>query len=268
MKKSCIFIMALLLSCIVAQHAIAQLIVEQGKVKTIVAAGETVAGHIVLHNSTNQPIDVSVYLEDFEYIPPFDGTKKFFPAGATDRSVAQWFSFQPKTLQLPPYGKKNINYTAAVPPDASGGYYGVLFFERADKQVLTRGSVGVQLIARVGSLLFFETADSVKKMAIDDLKLDSGRLNARLMNRGNINLVAKCFFYILDPDGVPVDRAESQTYYLNEGATSDFSIDFTDRLSAGRYTAVLTFDLEDGISQVHEFDFSVTAGGDFNLIAD
>src|SRR3989338_6988429 len=78
-----------------AQPALAQILVEQGKISETVAPGGTHAGVIAVHNTTDQPIRVKAYLEDFQYQPPFDGKKLFSPVGAAPRSIAKWFRFLP-----------------------------------------------------------------------------------------------------------------------------------------------------------------------------
>ena len=38
-------------------------------------------------------VDRKVYIQDFVYIPPFDGRKKFLPVGSTKFSCGEWISF-------------------------------------------------------------------------------------------------------------------------------------------------------------------------------
>jgi hypothetical protein len=240
----------------------AQLFIEEGKIKKVVVPGQAVADSITIHNSTDQVLDVGVYLEDFEYVSPFDGMKKFYPAGTLTRSAANWVNFQPRQFRLQPYAKEKLNFTVNVPKDVSGGYYGVLFFERRDVQQVS-GQVGIQVISRVGSLLFFETADRKKTITIHDLSFEKSNLMAKITNTGNIYLIAKCFYYVLNSDGIPVDRGELDPFYLSENNQTDILIPFAKDLSVGRYTAVLTFDLEDGVSFVHELVFKVDQSGIF-----
>ena len=265
MKKISFF--ALILVCWAAQTASAQLLIEQGKIKKVVAPGQAVAESITVHNSTGDTVGVRVYLEDFEYVTPFDGGKKFYPAGSTARSASSWVNFEPKEFQLPPYGKRDVNFTANIPEGISGGYYSVLFFERTDKQAMMQGDIGLQIVSRVGSILFFETADRQKAIDVTNISVGDGALHADLVNKGNINLVAKCFYYILDGQGIPVDRGELESYYMPENGTVSFSFPVKKGLSAGLYTAVLTFDLEDGVSSVHEVDLKVGAGGEIEVAA-
>lgn len=240
--------------------AFAQLLIEEGKIKKTVAPGQTVADSVTVHNSTDKPVDVIVYLEDFEYVAPFDGSKKFYAAGTLPQSAAQWLNFEPKRFSLAPYTKQKVHFTTNVPATATGGYYSVLFFELADSPTHIDGQVGLQIISRVGSLLFFETTDRKKQVDVTGTFFDGSVLNGTLIHTGNVNLVIKCLYYVLDQSGVPVDRGDLEMFYMPPGTQTDFSIGLNAQLKSGRYTAVLTFDLEDGTSAVKEVDFHVHQG--------
>ncbi len=123
--------------------------------------------------------------------------------------------------------------------------------------MVTQGQIGLQIIARVGSLFFLETQDSVKKIVLNDVSYAGNKIQGNLVNQSNANALVTCLYHIIDSDGVPVDRGKSSIYYMDEQGAVDFSVGLSDDLTAGSYIAVLTFDLEDGISSVQEFEFSV-----------
>jgi len=252
--------------CFIATLTPAQMLIEEGKIKEQVSPGETVIGSVTVHNSSKDPLDLLIYLEDFKYTAPYDGTKEFFPVGTSERSSASWITFQPKQLTLPPLGHAKVTYSVRVPQDVQGGYYSVLFFEKADRQMLTQGKAGVSVITRVGSLLFFETPDAVKTVALENIQFADDKFTATEINSGSTALVAKCLFYVLDSQSVPVDRGALDAYYLWPGSRADLQIPFAKNLNPGHYTLVITFDLEDGVSSVHEIDFSKNADGKFDLI--
>ena len=60
--------------------AFAQLLLEEGKIKLNVQPGETVMNSFFIDNTSSESFPVKVYLEDFVYVPPFDGKKNFLPA--------------------------------------------------------------------------------------------------------------------------------------------------------------------------------------------
>ena len=256
MKKNIIFLILFLVH-LFAGSVQAQLLLEEGKVKRTVSPGEKVADSLTLHNTTAVPVDVRAYLEDFEYVPPFNGSKKFYPAGTVKRTAANWISFQPKEVHVPPHTKKKINYTISVPEDASGGYYSVLFFEGMKQQKVTQGQVGLEIVSRVGSLFFLETQDRIKQVSLQEGSVKDFMITGILKNEGNINLVVQCLYYIIDADGIPADRGQTDNFYMPENASLDFSLKFSDELPSGSYIAVLTFDMEDGMSSVEELNFTI-----------
>ena len=129
-------------------QAQAQLFLEQAKVSLNVHGGEHRNGSLILHNTSSTPVDIKVYWEDFEYKPPYDGTKAFLPAGTAPASASQWVTFSPQTFSIPPFGQQNLDYTVSVPDQIQGGHYGVLFFERSS--TLLKNGEGVSLVTRVG----------------------------------------------------------------------------------------------------------------------
>jgi len=256
MKKYLIIALCLFCSCVSAAKA--QLMIEEGKIKKVFRPGEKIADTLTLHNTSSEPLDIAIYLEDFEYVKPYeDGAKKFFPAGTVERSAASWISYQPKELHLAPQERYQLNYTVSVPEDASGGYYCVMFFENGSRHKVTQGQIGLSIVARVGSLFFLESQDRIKKISFEKSSITDHTISGVLTNEGNVNLVLKCLYYILDSNGVPVDRGESKKYYMPPAGTMNFVQEISSEIAAGDYTAVLTFDLEDGVSSVQELSFTV-----------
>ena len=103
--------------------AFAQIFLEEGKIFRNVDKGDLINESMVVQNTSDESIDVLVYWEDFEYQPPYEGSKKFFPAGTTNNSANSWISYSPQKFTLAPHGKQKISYVIDVPPNAKGGYY-------------------------------------------------------------------------------------------------------------------------------------------------
>ncbi len=251
----------------------AQVLVEQGKVKVSLAPAQKTADALTVHNTGNEAIDLTVYFEDFRYIPPFRGKKEFFPSGTVSDSCSQWINFYPQTVHIPPFSQKKINYTINMPADASGGYYCVLFMEKtildgALEQVGEGSKAGLTVLSRVGTLFFVETNDRAKKIAVSDISIDGGAMRGTVKNQGNVTVVITPLFYILNSDsGVPADRGEADKIYLPAGSDAQFEIKLSSGVAKdGQYLAVLTFDLEDGASSVTEVEFSRT-GANYKVTA-
>src|SRR3990172_5172834 len=62
--------------------------------------GEKYEGIIVVRNDTDEPQEAKVYQTDYLFY--FNGTNDYAEAGTTARSNAQWVSFSPSYLTIPP----------------------------------------------------------------------------------------------------------------------------------------------------------------------
>ncbi|MFP4472579.1 MAG: hypothetical protein ACLFPX_01740 [Candidatus Omnitrophota bacterium] len=244
----------------------AQLLLEQGKVKKIVQPGETVVGTFSVHNLGQKAINADIYLEDFEYKPPFTGEKNFMRAGTAERSNAEWINFYPSEITLPPSSADTIRYTINVPEDARGGYYSVMFFEAAGGSPDQLDSTGLLIIARVGTLFFVETEDRLKKIEVTDVSLSDEQLVTRVKNDGNVVLVVSSVYFVLDENGVPVSRGKADSRYLGIGDAVDIPFSLPDDLDQGRYTAVITYDMEEGDAAVLEAELRKTSAGTLEVV--
>lgn len=63
--------------CVLAGPAEAQLFIGEGKVSLAVSGGERIYKTLTVYNNSGEAFPVKVYWEDFEYQPPFDGSKIF-----------------------------------------------------------------------------------------------------------------------------------------------------------------------------------------------
>lgn len=250
----------------ICSSAHAQIFVEQGKVEHLVHPGDRIAQSVFIDNTTNKDVAVKIYWEDFSYQAPYDGSKKFSPAGTLKSSLANWVKFSPRNTVIPPYGKSEIAYTINVPANASGGYYGVLFVE-PQTNMLAGGDKGVRIITRVGSLFFVETGDRNKKADLQQATFQNAQFKAEMVNTGNVVLLPELSYYILDREGLAVDRGQLKKNYVPPGAVVPVELALGRDLKAGDYTLVLTFDLQDGDVLVKEIEFSKSSDVEYRLRA-
>lgn len=257
-------ILLVLLLMFSAPSAFAQVFIEQGKVEHLVSPGEKISAEVTIDNTTGKSVKVSIYWEDFMYQSPFDGAKKFAAAGTLPTSMAKWIQFSPRELILPAFGKASIAYVIQVPPNASGGYYGVLFVEPHNKELNTTDK-GVRIITRVGSLFFVETGDRQKSARLDQVEFHSSELNAKLYNEGNVVLIPQASYYVMDREGIALDRGQLKKNYIPMNAAVDLSIAMSDDLPLGDHTLVLTIDLQDGDVLVKEIEFTKSSNKQYRL---
>ncbi|MCK5287576.1 MAG: hypothetical protein KAJ79_00815 [Candidatus Omnitrophica bacterium] len=240
----------------------AQLTLDKGKISKEVVPGESVSGVITVINSSNVNYRLKAYFQDFEYIPPFDGTKKFLPIGSSKYSCGEWVVFSPQDLVVPPKTKKVINYTVSTPRDISGGYNGVLFMETIPDDATGQF---LKIVTRTGCLFFIETVGSDKKGKIDNIVAEGNKINFNLINTGNIILMPEATFYIMSEEGMVVDRGKIKKCYLPPEGKFPFVIQLKDDLS-GKYSMILTYDLMDNDLLVKEIDFSKQSSGQINIL--
>ena len=262
MKK---IIFTLISLFIFAQNTVwADVMVETGKIKLAVTPGETIVDTIPVHNTTDKPLEIRVYWQDFRYTKPYNGSKEFLPAGSIDTSCSNWVNFKPKRFRLPPFGRMDVDYSVNVPENAEGGYYGVLFFESGADKV--KGT-GLSIVTRIGTLFFLETVDRDKTAKIADLKTIEGGIEGTFTNAGNVNLLPKGTFYLLDKQGIVVERGEVPIFYIPPQAKNNFEIKFSEDLTPGEYSCIITFDLEDSYSVVSEIDIGKDARSNFRIFS-
>lgn len=242
----------------------AQVFVEDGKVSLSVSPGETVTGKLTLHNTSDKNVDMRVYWEDFEYKPPFDGSKDFLPKGSTDHSSADWVNFSTNTLMFGPFAKRTVSYSINVPDQFDKGHYGVLFFE--NESIEAQGHKGLSVVTRVGCLFFIEPAKKDKSITLNNFQFSKTAFTSSFTNLGNVILIPDGTFYIIDQGGSVFDRGAIEKIYLPPGESAPYSLEFNRDLDPGLYTIVMTIDLDDDNIAVREIDFKKNSQLDFNII--
>jgi len=245
-------------------QAQAQVFLEQAKVSLAVSGGEHADGSLIIHNTSSQPADIKVYWEDFEYKAPYDGSKSFLPAGTTPVSASQWVTFSPQVFTMPGFGQQRIDYTVSVPSHIQEGHYGVLFFERNGSNI-SSGNDSVSVVTRIGTLFFIEPKGKVKKAVLQDMGLKANSITASFVNQGNVILIPRTTYYMMQEGGLVLLRGESKKLYVPPGTSAPFEIFLKKQLKAGRYTLVVNSDLEEGDVVVKEIGLAVDVSGQLTI---
>ncbi len=246
------FIFLIFLFLLLSVSVQAQLMVEDSRVELDVTPGSTVVKKMTLHNMSEDIKDVKIYWQDFEYIAPFKGEKKFSPGGTLTHSMADWVSITPNAVRIEAKGSKDINYTINVPDSAEGGHYGVLFFEEQLASHLD--STGVQLVMRTGTLVFIHLKGEKRKAEILNLQFVGSKFTGELKNTGKDIIFSEGTYYVMDKKGIVVDRGEMEKVYLPAQKSVPFEWNVNKNLAVGSYDIILTFDLGRGASVVKEIN--------------
>ena len=245
--------------CIFAGEVKAKLFLEEGKVVLAVSGGDRVNKSITVNNTSVEGSDIRVYWEDFQYKAPYEGTKDFLPSGTLPGSAGSWITFSPQTFTLPAFGKQQLVYTINVPAHTEEGHYGVLFFEKSEPG--SPDGSGVKVVTRVGCLFFIEPKDKIKKAVVQDFKLAGQSLTGNFINQGNVILIPRTTYYIMDGEGLVTDRGEIKKLYVPPNASAPFEIVLPKGLKTGQYTLVINADLEEGDVIVKETGLVRDASG-------
>ncbi len=252
---------AILCACVPAW---AQVLLEEGKIRTNVTPGENITGKVTVHNTSDAPVSMKVYWEDFAYKSPYDGSKEFLPKGTTDHSLASWVNVPVSVLDLPPFSKKDVAYMANVPEDLDRGHYGVLFFEKANES--QSPEMGMNIISRAGCLFFIEPKNKIKRIRLDNFRFTGKELAVDLTNQGNVIIIPNGTFYVIDQEGMVYDRGEIKKVYLPPDKTADYILTFNADMDPGTYTLVMTLDLDDNDVAVREIDFRKSYPSDYTVL--
>ncbi len=246
-----------------AQTAKAQLFLEEGKVSLAVAGGDRINKSLVIANTSSEAVNVRIYWEDFEYKPPYEGTKTFMPAGTSVLSASRWVSFTPQTISLPAFGKQKIDYTISVPGVMDKGYYGVLFFEQTGTNL--KDASGLNIITRVGCLFFIDPKDKLKRAVVDQLKINANEIVGNFTNQGNVIMIPRMVYYIMDEGGLVKDRGELKKLYVPPGQNAAWTLPLPTTLGQGKYSLVLNSDLGDEDVLVKEIEVVKDLSGQLSI---
>ena len=223
--------------------------VDKTKIRVSVPAGKTKVGTINIENPTEEPKTVRIYLNDWVYVPPFDGAKQFGPVDTTQYSGSNWITFSPAEVFLGPYAKSKVDYTVKIPEGAKGGHYSLMFFE-SDLGKSSSEGVGVNIAVRIATLFYLEAEGTIKKeAALDNFSIERKSKEAPLnisldmKNIGNLDITASGDFNIIDRKGMVFGRGSFNTIYTFPGDIAKLTASWSLPIPKGIYDLVLTLNL-------------------------
>lgn len=240
MKRGVLFLVLLAIFLNLTLIVFAQVDLEKTDINLTIKPGEKIVDTIVLQNASNENILLKAYFEDLVYPPPFEGIREARPLGSTPWSFGGWASVAPAEFILPASGKIPVTYIFNVPQDAEGGYYGVLLFERGSKASETAG-LGIDVKIRTGTRFFLETKNRKKEAKIEDAVLVKEGMRSSLLNTGNVLLVSKVSWHIINAKDIIVKRAELKRY-IPPGEKVSFTVNLPEDLPSGTYTLLIICD--------------------------
>lgn len=241
--------------------------IDNPKISVALSKGQSYSGSIVVENNSDKETRIRVYAEDFLYIAPFDGSKEFFPLGTTRFSFSSSLTMPSNEFILAPYDHQTVNFILRPQEDFDRVRCGVIFFETALGKTTGQQGEGIDILGRVGSLVFIEPKGKQKKGEFADIRVSDKSLEGIFTNKGNTFLRVQGTYYTIDSHEMVKERGQTPEFYLLPDDQTKITIVPSAALPAGNYTMVITFDMEGGEAVVKEINFSVSATGTLEVLA-
>ncbi len=182
--------------------------IDPPRVELTINRGEKKNSYIVVSNTHPQePIHIRAYVQDLVYLP--DGSNDFLPPGTTPWSCAEWISLKPNAFDLPANKEQVVKFQVKVPPEARGGYYGVIFFEvltQSNRKDISSAAIAV----RIGTIVLVDVAGTAEykakltELSVTKVEKDNVpalTLSCIIKNLGNLLIRPTGTIRILDPQG-------------------------------------------------------------------
>ncbi len=220
--------------------------------------GETYSGVIVVRNDTNEPQEAKIYQTDYSF--QFDGTNNYGDPGTLPRSNARWISFSPSYLTIPPQGTMAVNYSVAVPRDATdpklaGTYWSMLMVEgiqkgsaesslpRKDK----KAEMGIMQTIRYGiQIATTITGTGTKKIEFAGARIVTEQEGKRVLqldirNTGEIGMRPDVYAELFNDQGTSIGKFSGVRYRIYPGTSVRQNIDVS-TVPKGTYKALVVVD--------------------------
>ncbi|MEW5768089.1 MAG: hypothetical protein AB1797_10795 [bacterium] len=218
--------------------------------------GETYQGVIFIRNRDEEPQEVKVYQTDYLFF--FDGTNTYGEPGKAPRSNANWITFSPKRLTIPPKEASGVNYTIKVPDNETleGTYWSMLMVEGISKnspefskpekeevKLYIREVVryGVQMVTHIGNTgtrsLKFVNTQFLKEAERKILQMDIENIGERWLN-------PFLWTELYDEKGSYIGRFEDKRQRIYPGTSVRYKVDLS-QVVQGQYKALVVAEAGD-----------------------
>lgn len=218
--------------------------------------GGTYRGVIQLRNNGDVPQEVKIYQTDYLFF--CDGSNIYGEPGKDPRSNADWITFSPRRLTIPPKGTANVDYIVQVPDDKAlvGTYWSMLMVEgisssspEASRREKDKITVGISQVIRYGVQMRTQIGDTgtrkLKFLKTRLLKEDKGRiLQLDIENIGERLLRPALWAELYDEKGRSVGKFEGGKLGVYPSTSVRFRIDLS-RAPKGTYKAMVVADCGD-----------------------
>ena len=229
------------------------------KIKITASPGSSEAGVITVENREDRKIFVKIYAMEWQYVKPFNGSKKFFPLGTIYKDIERWFRFSPKEMTLAPGERSLVHYKVEIPKDIKESCYLVLFFETdvgGSDVVKGEKKVGIQFLTRIGTLFLIEPEGVVlRKAELLGASIGEKGITLKIRNKGNCALIGKVSVFAMDENDMLVGRSKSTKIYAPSKSEFEFVVPFdgSDYLRAKK----LLVTVQEETGKVYSWEYSI-----------
>ena len=252
--RTIIFLTVLALPFLIPQTATAGISVAGGlSRKKQAEIGETYQGIISLKNTSDGPQEVKVYQTDYTF---FCNGKRFYSEpGKIPRSNANWISFNPHRMIIPPGGTTTVNYTIKVPDDPNlvGTYWSMIMVEgipesspESSQTEDGKTKVGITQVMRYAIQMLTHIGDTgERKLKFLETKLlretEKRLLQVDMENIGERYLAPSLWAELYDEHGGYTGKFEACVMGLYPGTSVRYKVDLSD-VPEGNYKAMVVAD--------------------------
>jgi hypothetical protein len=216
-------------------------------------------------NSGDTAADMRVDVTDFWY--DGENEKVFSLPGTSPRSAANWIQFVPEHFEVGPHGTQKMKAIVTPPADAKGGYYAVLFVQSKPQLSFPKSDgKGVFTSMRIGCLVLLHAENTEDyKIELSNVTVTPPadthglRVDFDLLNSSNTHVFPVARVAVLDANRKLVGKAESVEKRFLPGQRNSMHVEWTGKLQAGNYTAVLTVAYGEDRIETQQAGFTVAA---------
>jgi hypothetical protein len=264
-NKSSFFICLLLLTLAISAQA-QSIGISPAIINEKFTPGQTLTIPVSVANTGSAPLYLKTLTSDL-WFDAKTNERTVLPPGTHERSAANWVSFVPQELTIPPNSSSVVNVVVTPRRDTVGGYYAVLFFESRPvlAEAATEKKAAVYTNFRVGSLLLLSAKGTEQyHVDISDFKVTppdaTHNLSAEFLvdNQSNTHILPQVKLAVIDSRKHLVGKADGDFVRFMPGQKNTFHISYPGSLEPGDYTAIITVVHEGGQVITRELPFQVS----------
>jgi hypothetical protein len=217
-------------------------------------------------NNGENPVEMSVQITDFWYDEKNE--KVFSPPGTSPHSAANWIQFVPERFEVGIHGTQNMKAIVTPPPNATGGYYAVLFVQSKPQLSFDQSKDGKAVFTnmRLGCLVLLNAEKTEQyNVELKNIKLTPPtetkglEITFDVSNQSNTHIFPLPRMAILDSNRKLVAKAESKAKRYLPGQKDSMQVSWAGNLPAGAYTALLTVSYGEDQIQTQQIPFEIAS---------